>query len=151
MATVGMQHIHRWLNKKGAFVHTYPWQYWIKINLFLLSRSLISACTWVQKLVQEQRPPKGHVCNWSLFVLSAVSDAAKDSSRLGGKEEWKGEVPNLRLRDDWVVKQSILMLFGFVEYDHIQIWLLFPFYTFLFDKKTFPLVLFLFCFHHSLS
>lgn len=30
-------------------------------------------------------------------VLSAASKAAKDSSRLGGKE-WEGEVPNLRVR-----------------------------------------------------
>lgn len=91
-----------------------------------------------------------HARNSRFFVLSAVSNAAKDSTSLGGKE-WEGEVPNLRVRDDWVVKQSILMLFAFAEYGHIQISLLFPFYTFLFDRKTFPLVLFLFCFQHSLS
>lgn len=40
-----------------------------------------------------------NACNCSLFVLSAVSNVAKDSSRLDGKE-WEGQVPNLRVRDD---------------------------------------------------
>lgn len=40
-----------------------------------------------------------HARNSRFFVLSAVSNAAKDSTSLGGKE-WEGEVPNLRVRDD---------------------------------------------------
>lgn len=66
-----------------------------------------------------------NACNCSLFVLSAVSNVAKDSSRLDGKE-WEGQVPNLRVRNDWVVKQSILILFGFAEHGYIQIFTVVP-------------------------
>ncbi|KAJ7403476.1 hypothetical protein WISP_150531 [Willisornis vidua] len=54
------------------------------------------------------------------FVLSAISDAAKGSNRLDGKEEWEEKIPDLRLRDEWS-RKSVLNLFGFAEHDHIQL------------------------------